>query len=433
MQYYGTRLSENISRRDPEGYLLCLNVPVARTGIQEYMPEELGLPPGPEPVPVSRSETEVFSPETIASFEGMPVTNDHPPDGVTIENIRSLQKGHAHNIRRGAGEESDLLLADLIITDERLIEAILAGKREISCGYTYELHEENGQYFQRKIRGNHVAVVDAGRAGPRVSIKDRKPTQKSERSQPTMKKSLLKKLSRMARDGDTEAAEALAEAVEEIVETPAADPNAPAVTVIAAATEPEPAPADPVPAIENPAPAIDNDGIAAILERLDRLITLLTPAAPAADEDPAEALPEELAEVVEEALQAVEESAGESTMEEAAEEVAAIIEEVLSEEASTVLEPEDDECEEEPASRENADSLRVAVKAIAPALRRMADNDRRVVVSSIAARLPRKSAARDRVACALKNMRPQAAQPAADPYAGLAEKIMSERNPNYKK
>ena len=43
MHYYGTRLSENISRREPEGYLLCLNVPVARTGTQEYLPEELGL------------------------------------------------------------------------------------------------------------------------------------------------------------------------------------------------------------------------------------------------------------------------------------------------------------------------------------------------------------------------------------------------------
>ena len=44
MHYFGTRLSENISRRDPEGYLLCLNVPVARSGTQEYLPEELGLP-----------------------------------------------------------------------------------------------------------------------------------------------------------------------------------------------------------------------------------------------------------------------------------------------------------------------------------------------------------------------------------------------------
>ena len=169
MHYYGTRLSENISRRDPEGYLLCLNVPVARTGTQEYLPSELGLPETGGMIPVFRPEEEVFSPETVASFEGMPVTNDHPPEGVDISNIRTLQKGHAHNVRRGRGEASDLLLADLIITDPVLITAILEeGKREISCGYTYELCEENGQYIQRKIRGNHVAVVDAGRAGSRV-------------------------------------------------------------------------------------------------------------------------------------------------------------------------------------------------------------------------------------------------------------------------
>ena len=54
MHYYGTRLSENISRREPEGYLLCLNVPVARTGSQDYLPEELGLPPGSGVIPVLR-------------------------------------------------------------------------------------------------------------------------------------------------------------------------------------------------------------------------------------------------------------------------------------------------------------------------------------------------------------------------------------------
>ena len=139
MHYYGTRLSENLSMREPEGYLLCLNVPVARTGTQEYLPEELCLPPssaGREEsvIPVWRPEEEVFSPETIASFEGMPVTDGHPPDGVDAGNIRALQKGHAHNVRRGKGGEKDLLLADLIITDPRLIDAILReGRREISC------------------------------------------------------------------------------------------------------------------------------------------------------------------------------------------------------------------------------------------------------------------------------------------------------------
>ena len=172
MQYYGNQISENISRREPEGYLLCLNVPVARTGMQEYLPEELGLGSGPGFIQVYRPEEEVFAPETMASFEAVPVTNDHPRDGVDLDNIRRLQAGHAQNVRRGSGEEADLLLADLVITDERLIEAILGGKREISCGYTYELAEENGRYIQRKIRGNHIAVVDAGRAGLRVSIKD---------------------------------------------------------------------------------------------------------------------------------------------------------------------------------------------------------------------------------------------------------------------
>ena len=121
MQYYGNRISENISRREPEGYLLCLNVPVARTGMQEYLPEELGLGSGPGFIQVYRPEEEVFAPETMASFEAVPVTNDHPRDGVDLDNIRRLQAGHAQNVRRGSGEEADLLLADLVITDERLM------------------------------------------------------------------------------------------------------------------------------------------------------------------------------------------------------------------------------------------------------------------------------------------------------------------------
>jgi hypothetical protein len=41
MRYHTTSaLSENI-RITPEGYLLCLDVPVARTGVMHYLPEEL--------------------------------------------------------------------------------------------------------------------------------------------------------------------------------------------------------------------------------------------------------------------------------------------------------------------------------------------------------------------------------------------------------
>ena len=79
MVYFGTRLSENISKREPEGYLICLNVPVARTGTQEYLPGELGMQGMDDRmIPVERTAEEVFSAACMASFEGMPVTDDHP-------------------------------------------------------------------------------------------------------------------------------------------------------------------------------------------------------------------------------------------------------------------------------------------------------------------------------------------------------------------
>ena len=196
MLYFAEKLSPNMAR-SAEGYLICRNVPVARVGVQEYLTGELGLPFSPHRVPVHRLPEEVFSPACIASFEGKPVTEDHPadPEGVTAENIHRLQKGHAQNIRRGEGPDSNLLLADLVITDPGVIRRVLAGKREISCGYTYPLTQENGRWIQREIRGNHIAVVDHGRAGPRVAIRDHRPPCKKERSTHPMKKSVQKTVS----------------------------------------------------------------------------------------------------------------------------------------------------------------------------------------------------------------------------------------------
>lgn len=78
------------------------------------------------------------------------------------------------NVRRSS-KEKDLLLADLMIYDKQLIEEIENGKREVSCGYEYTcIDNEDGTYNQTEIRGNHVAVVEEGRAGNRVSIKDSK-------------------------------------------------------------------------------------------------------------------------------------------------------------------------------------------------------------------------------------------------------------------
>ena len=173
--YYGSRISPHMTKT-PEGYLICYDVPINRIGVQEYMGDELGMQDSGKPYKVLREPEEVFSPAALASFEGKAITDGHPPESVTPDNIQFYGKGHAQNIRKGAGQNAGTSVADLFITDPQLIREIQDGKREISCGYTYDLIPlKNGMFEQRSIRGNHIAVVDEGRAGHRVAIKDEKP------------------------------------------------------------------------------------------------------------------------------------------------------------------------------------------------------------------------------------------------------------------
>ena len=172
LAYYGSKLSEHMTETD-EGFLICQNVPIARTGYYEYLPREIGRD-GDTPVRVFRSEEAVFSPAAMASFEGKPVTLGHPPVNVTPENGTAYICGHVQNVHRGRDEDSDLLLADLFITSAELIRRIKGGLREVSCGYECKYSDAEGEAEQHHIRGNHVAVVEAGRAGNRVAIKDEK-------------------------------------------------------------------------------------------------------------------------------------------------------------------------------------------------------------------------------------------------------------------
>ncbi len=172
LAYYGSKLSDHMTETD-EGFLICQNVPIARTGYYEYLPREIGRD-GDTPVRVFRSEEAVFSPAAMASFEGKPVTLGHPPVNVTPENGTAYICGHVQNVHRGRDEDSDLLLADLFITSAELIRRIKGGLREVSCGYECKYSDAEGEAEQHHIRGNHVAVVEAGRAGNRVAIKDEK-------------------------------------------------------------------------------------------------------------------------------------------------------------------------------------------------------------------------------------------------------------------
>lgn len=198
IQYYGYTISPN-QIETGEGFLICRNVPISRTGDQEYMGWEIGIPGagGGQIVTVHRPPEEVFSTAALASFEGKPVTNDHPPVLIGPDDVKMYEMGHAQNVRRGDGEWEEYTLADLHIHDRELIDAVQSGKREISCGYECEyVPNGDGTYTQRNIRGNHVAVVERGRAGKRAAIldSDKKKAKEPERKGNMNKKGLFFKL-----------------------------------------------------------------------------------------------------------------------------------------------------------------------------------------------------------------------------------------------
>lgn len=215
--FYGSRFSANMTRT-PEGFLVCHNVPLARTGVQQYLGSEVNCP-DKAIVEVYRNESEVFDQATLASFEGKPVTDEHPSRFVEPSNATAYTRGTCQNVRRGMGDESDLIVADLIIYDAVLISEIEAGKREISAGYYCEYKPFKEGLEQTNIVCNHIAVVANGRAGARVAIKDSQVIKKKGRKSMAKKKQSIwnRMFDAFVKDEDTtteelrEAAEALAD------------------------------------------------------------------------------------------------------------------------------------------------------------------------------------------------------------------------------
>lgn len=163
-------------KKTPQGYLM-LDAIIARSGEQNYLAHELGIFDGdPNKVVVlDRPAEEVTDPMSVASFINMPITDEHPIGGnVNPSNFTGLSKGI---VLDAEPTPSNQIKASLIIYDSVLITKIEDGKEELSGGYTAEIDfsDDGNSATQRKIRGNHVAFVDAARCGKECSIFDSKP------------------------------------------------------------------------------------------------------------------------------------------------------------------------------------------------------------------------------------------------------------------
>ena len=153
----------------PEGYLRAW-ASIARTGIQLYTDADGSVRREYRP------ETEVASPDSLASFAGKAITSEHPPVLLDAENTKDYQVGFSGT---EVVYDNGFVKAVMTITDKDTIDRIMRGDaREVSAGYRVNYDPtpgvtDSGEHYdgiQKEILGNHIAVVRRGRAGPQVKL-----------------------------------------------------------------------------------------------------------------------------------------------------------------------------------------------------------------------------------------------------------------------
>ena len=153
----------------PEGYLRAWAT-IARTGVQQYTDADGSIRREYRP------ESEVASPESLASFAGKAITLEHPTVLLDSSNTKDYQIGFSGT---EVVYDNGFVRAVMTITDEEAIKRIMRGDaKEVSAGYRVNYEStpgvtdagENYDGIQTGISGNHIAVVRRGRAGPQVKL-----------------------------------------------------------------------------------------------------------------------------------------------------------------------------------------------------------------------------------------------------------------------
>lgn len=166
---------------DENGFLVDTPV-VARLGVQVYYMED------GRTVREFRPAEEVFKDESLASYQGKPMTLDHV--FVNSENAKEVVVGSVSGKAEPLGSS---VVAPIVVYDNAAIQEAMAGNaKELSVGYSAVLDEtpgwgdpitgeyvlkSDGEQFdapegwqefdaiQRDIKVNHLAMVYRGRAG----------------------------------------------------------------------------------------------------------------------------------------------------------------------------------------------------------------------------------------------------------------------------
>lgn len=163
---------------DFNGWTEIKGNPISKVGVFPYFGYQIDPSLIPDQVyNVLRPEEELCAPECIESFKLVPWVDNHEMLGPAY--VPAESKGIEGVVGEDIYYENGYLKANLKIFSERLADLIENGKKELSIGYKCLYELTSGVYngtpyvaIQRCIRGNHLASVDEGRAGPDVAVLD---------------------------------------------------------------------------------------------------------------------------------------------------------------------------------------------------------------------------------------------------------------------
>lgn len=169
---------------DTNGWFEVKDNPISRVGIFDYLGASIGRADPNRVYRVYRPADELAHPDCVDSFRLLPWTNEHAMLGDEDEGMTPAERKGVHGVigeQVRFDEARQMLLANIKVWSQSLAAAIEAGKDKLSAGYrcVYDWTPGtwNGQPYdcaQRKIRGNHLALVDEGRMGPEVAVLDHK-------------------------------------------------------------------------------------------------------------------------------------------------------------------------------------------------------------------------------------------------------------------
>lgn len=161
---------------DDFGFLRVPGV-FARVGVQNYSFNDGSTKRILRPIEEVKKSTD--------KFNMVPVTLNHPGSFVSPQNAKQVSVGTLSKPEFRGG----LLSGQFLVSDQEAINAASTSHSQLSAGYTAEVEERSGvwvdkfgvqgrkgesyefDFIQKDIRPNHVALVEAARAGAIASLK----------------------------------------------------------------------------------------------------------------------------------------------------------------------------------------------------------------------------------------------------------------------